>query len=573
MKLNINTKMAAIALALAGMGMATSCTDTWDDHYQAEVHGDGTLWQAIVKDGSLSNFATLIEAVDMKKDLDGSQMFTVFAPTNDVFTKSYCDELIASYKEQKERGVKKENNTVVKEFVQNHIALYNYSVSSLTNDSIVMMNGKYQVMSSNNLGGASYGSTNYQAQNGVLFTVGKFVPYSPNIYEYLVKDADLSNASDFIHYYDVNKFMASMSVPGEIINGQTHYLDSVVNLQNIMFSMLGRINTEDSLYYVLLPNNEVWNAELERNQKLFCYDKTVDIKDSLEYLYPRLKVLEGAIFSMNVNYDTNHQDTLTSTPCYLLEAGKGYVAHKKNYWFYNYTSGREEIKLMDYLFGNRPTAECSNGKVFKVEDQWPFTNALLSASTIEMEAEDPATLDSVFSKYTKPLNYVTIGDQGNPFYDAVSEHKYAEIEPKALTIDTAYFNIYNVLSNVEYEISVVTVPSLAADTTGLPLKNAFRAQLLYHDESGQEVALDNYFDANSDALVSKAYADLETSGTQVDTLLISRFTFPTCSYGLEKAHVKIKLYDATRQSWVNNKTHTRTMSIDKFVLRPVIKND
>ena len=36
------------------------------------------------------------------------------------------------------------------------------------------------------------------------------------------------------------------SVPGEIVDGKTVYLDSVMNLKNVMFDELGYINREDS---------------------------------------------------------------------------------------------------------------------------------------------------------------------------------------------------------------------------------------------------------------------------------------------------------------------------------------
>ena len=79
--------------------------------------------------------------------LNGSQTFTVFAPTDDQFQAGQADSLIEVFNAQKARGVKSDDNTVVKQFLQNHICLFKHPVSSLTDTTIVMMNGKYARLS------------------------------------------------------------------------------------------------------------------------------------------------------------------------------------------------------------------------------------------------------------------------------------------------------------------------------------------------------------------------------------------------------------------------------------------
>ena len=133
-----------IAAALAG------CTDTWDDHYDSLGGGEngvheGTIWSAIKSNPNMSNFAKLIEGCDYVDRLNGSQVFTVFVPTNDDFSAAEADALIAEYKAQAEK-VLPENNTVVKEFIQNHMALYNHSFTNMRTDTMVLMNGKYAIV-------------------------------------------------------------------------------------------------------------------------------------------------------------------------------------------------------------------------------------------------------------------------------------------------------------------------------------------------------------------------------------------------------------------------------------------
>ena len=133
--------LLSIIIPLGGLGGLNSCTDTWDEHYQTGVMGEGTLWESIKNNQQLSNFARVIEATGYNQSLSSSQVFTVFAPTNDRLSAAEADQLIADYKEQA-KTVLQANNTVLKEFIYNHMALYNHSFSDLRVDTLVLMNGK-----------------------------------------------------------------------------------------------------------------------------------------------------------------------------------------------------------------------------------------------------------------------------------------------------------------------------------------------------------------------------------------------------------------------------------------------
>ena len=174
-----------LGLAVAALTFV-ACTDTWDDHYESLGGGangmhEGTLWQAISNNQNLSNFAKVLEKCQYKPILDGSQVFTVFAPTNDQFTLEQANALIKDYEEQVAANVNQENNTVLKEFIQNHIALYNHSVSSLRTDSIVLMNGKYAVLSDTAINNVKLLDKNQLYENGVLFTLNNKESIFPRI--------------------------------------------------------------------------------------------------------------------------------------------------------------------------------------------------------------------------------------------------------------------------------------------------------------------------------------------------------------------------------------------------------
>ena len=171
-----------IGLALAALTFA-ACSDTWSDHYDGVAAGveNGSLWEAIKQDANLSNFASVVEACGYDKSLASSQVFTVFAPTNDHFSQAEANRLIEAYKAEKGR-VSEEDNTVIKEFLQNHIALFNHSVAPSSNDSLVLMNGKYTTITSGDINGTPILSSNRLFENGVLFTVGGQIDYFPNVF-------------------------------------------------------------------------------------------------------------------------------------------------------------------------------------------------------------------------------------------------------------------------------------------------------------------------------------------------------------------------------------------------------
>jgi hypothetical protein len=141
-----------LGLAVAALTFV-ACSDTWDEHYEGTISGahEGSIWQAIKNNGNLSNFASVMEATGYDKSLASSQVFTVFAPTNDQFSAAEAKALIDEFNRQKGK-VSDEDNSVVKEFVQNHIALYNYSVADTYNDTIVLMNGKYANLRNDGIG-------------------------------------------------------------------------------------------------------------------------------------------------------------------------------------------------------------------------------------------------------------------------------------------------------------------------------------------------------------------------------------------------------------------------------------
>ena len=334
---NIYNKVLGLALAVLTF---VACSDTWNDHFESKGKDmkDITLWEGIKQNGDLSNFAKVIEGCDFDKSLSSSQVFTVFAPTNNHFSAQDADELITAYKAEKGK-VNENDNTVIKEFIHNHIAMYNHSIYEGTNDSLLMMNGKRTKLSTSSFGNSPILTKNELYSNGVLFTIDGKADFATNIFEYLRKDADLDSVSNFFysnHFYH-HEFIPGRSIAGGIIDGKTFYLDSVFVQRNDLFNFLdAELNEEDSTYWMVVPTNTEWKKLLDEYQPYFNYDNQVKFRDSMMYTSPRLAILEGTIFSRTLNTDAHLTDSAVSTNASYYYVNRQRMWGNSNFHYYQY---------------------------------------------------------------------------------------------------------------------------------------------------------------------------------------------------------------------------------------------
>lgn len=547
MKKNKFYRMQAAAVFMAGLCCA-SCSDTWDDHYTAASEGviNTTLWQAINSNSELSNFAKVAKACGYDTTLDGSQTFTVFAPTNANLTSEQADSLIALYNEDKAAGVKTAENRVIKQFLQNHIALYKKSVSSISTDSVTMMNGKYQTLTQAGIGGENFETKNILYNNGILYTLGGQVKYEPNIFEYLAMDSELDSVYNFIKSYGKYEFDASQSVAGGVVDGKTQYLDSVTVYTNTIINSLGYINREDSTYWMVAPTNSEWKRLVEEYTPYFNYDTKVDNRDSLQYANARLAIINGAFFSRTNNKDAAIQDSVVSTSSLSEEMFNYNPTDRRYYHYYKpYASGG--------VFDGTTSVDLSNGRLLKASD-FRISKFETFLQERKVEAENTYNVDTL-NNAIDPITIRTM-QTNNPFYGQVSGNSFVEISPDAVGAQpTITYNVSGVLSNVGYDVYAVFVPALAYDTLAtadqrLPVK--FRAQV-----GCQQSGVTKWERASA----------FTTKADVVDTIKIkSNFKFKTTSFGLDQSQTKVKIY--TDVPVRESSKYQTTMRLDCIIVRP-----
>lgn len=550
MKINYKYGVGA-AMALL---LATACTDTWEQHYQQELSGGTTLWKAISEQSDLSNFAKVIDACDYDLVLNGSQTYSVFAPTNDCLSEEEADNLIADYKLQKSQGVKNGDNRVITQFVHNHIALYRKSVSSMTNDSITMMNGKYQVLTQTSLGGKPFKVSNELHSNGVLFTLTDQVDYFPNVFEYLGLDPDLDSVYNYINSFSVYEFDPSQSVAGGIVDGETVYLDSVEVLNNSFLRSYGLINAEDSTYWMVAPTNEVWATLYEEYSRYYVYSSDVSRSDSMQEANAKESIIKGAFFNRTDNKDVAFLDSAVST-----------LAPTKNMRMPNTDVYGVYYKPFEPggVFDGTEDIECSNGHVRKAA-QFNIDKSQTFLKTIKVEAEDLMYQKSLLECET-PLTIRNVS-MDNPFYNKISGNSYVDVIPKNTSDDPnkfpapkVTFAIPSTLSNIAYDIYVVTAPVEAYNiyaTAEDRLPNRFRPVLYYKNMDGKEQT-------------GRLSVATSTPGV-VDTILVAtNSTFPTCGVGLAEPVVTLQIMSQVSRNQTSE--YSNTLHLDCIIFKPHVK--
>ena len=530
----------------------TSCSDKWDDHYTEDNKLSGTLWSAMQQNDQLSNFCRVLQTTGYDARLSSSQMFTVFAPTNDHFSEQEADALINRFQTEKRRGTRDADNQVIRQFVQNHIALFNKSVSSLTNDSLKMMNGKYEVVTTHKFGSTSLLSSNQYYNNGVLFTIDQPETYYANVFEYLAQSGRTDSLYNFLSSYNVYEFSPKESVAGDIVNGKTVYLDSVFHLNNTLLRSYGYINREDSNYMALVPSDNAWRQMFDEYINYFNYNNQTSKRDSMVLTHTRRAIADGTI--INMNSQKSPADSLVSTAYESLYRNK---LNNKDPRYYIYYHPYDEVGALN----GAETTLCSNGKV-SILPLWKIDKRQTFYQQIKVEAEQTSNVDTIIQA-REPLSQRAV-PLNNPFYNKVSENSFVEAQPLSSVSSTSVtYTIPNQLSNIGYDIYAVFVPAIAYNENAsaedrLPCRVRFTLTYQNQDGTVQSASMRN---PENNAV------NFETIPDVVDSVLVaSNYVFPTCALDLDDPQVTLRIQSNVTSSMSSR--FTRTLRLDSIILRP-----
>lgn len=527
-------KLILLLSPFGGWGAFTSCSDTWNEHYDnQEGNGTESLIQLVKAEPQLSDFYKILSATHLYNNtkrtkvtyaelLGSDQTLTVWAPVNGSYN---VDSLLQMC--QTVKG----DSMVANHFVRNHIAHNLYNMNSQTNEMVRMLNDKNSKLTPTTLFTSKTvdDKFNIPATNGLLHVISDDVEYNYNIYEGLTSKEEFMHIGKFFSGFEQLKLDEENSIQSGLVDGKKVYSDSVMIKENILFRKFDQIMSEDSNFVMMMPDAKMWEKVSAETAKYFNFG-SVEKADSLSNYWTNVSLIQDLIWNRNTQRSLNDSVFTTSY------SKNTYPYHV----FYNpYKAGGylDPANIKDSLL-------CSNGMIYRLKE-WKFTPEQLYFHPITVEGEREANM---INSNLCTTNIRQTSDK------AISGGGYLDIVPKSSTSNwTATFEIANTLSGT-YDVCAIVLPKTAYQSNSKDMKpNKFKAVLSYVDESGKKC---------SETLSQ----DFVSSGTDIDTIRITRFTFPTCNYQQQNTTVTLEL----RCNITSRQTqYSREMFLDCIYLKPV----
>lgn len=502
-----------LIMILAIMLMHTACTDRWNEHYSEELFNlpDKTLFRIIQENAELSIFSEMLKKTGYDKILGASQSYTVWSPVNDAL-----------------QGIDTSDEALVREIVLNHITRGRITTSGIDSKTVRMLSGKYIYFTNDgrwySFAGNELKEINVPAKNGLLHVSDGYAPYFSNLWEYIGKTPDLDSLRSYIYggskkvFDPVNSIELGVNSEGQVI------YDSAFVISNKVLEELGAIDIEDSIYTVIMPDNNAWNEAYGRIVKYFNFPN--DAGGVIRQREQTQWTLVQDIFYRGYVYPSKGLDKLVST--------NGNTFYDAN-----------------YLFEDTKKDSLSNGFAY-VATIMPFTDTSSWYKEIRVEAED--------SEGRINTNNVIFPRTSFGTRLKASNDRYILVDPTS-TGSSVEFSIPNTLS-AKYNIYCVFVPASIVDPTNtIPTKARF--VLTYIRRASGSTFIDK---------ITPGYNTTFPYG--LTKMLVAQYDF-------EFANVINEDYDriAVKLEVINDVTieeeqagdFSRTMRIDCIILEPVIE--
>lgn len=594
-----NTFRAGFVVA-AGLVAMYSCTDTWDDHYNAPVQLDyeGTTMQAIEENAS--NFAKVIKAYGYERELTSDNIYTIWAPADDAFDVSkYIDE----------NGNAIEDSTeVVTQFIKNHIARYARSVNGKNQDFNLMNEKRGSMSAEGKFGDASIAVSNIACKNGVLHIITEESPYSFNLFELIAKqykddtDEGKDTLSLYAFLYDekVNKdsLIEDKSVSrGVDENGDKIWVDSFVMRNNtVLKNVDAKLYEEDSSFIAIIPSAKAWTERYKIAESLLVFNPFEDERapgacDSLQRHYANMFAMSDLYFNRNAN--EHWQDSLKSTTYGGFSPWYEHVYYSKMP-----KNLPEDVEVNDILSKCGDPIECSNG-IGYIVDEYPMSEYEQFFKKIKVSASS-STINKDLDKNGKPKFTKNTNDNfrtyGGTFYSTLIDtvenvvldrkninYRFTDIVPASGSANPVVgFDVPNTLSGT-YDIYLVTCPIwMVSDYNNIPdslldiRPYRFYTTIFERDEDGEYpssgLRLVNPIDLDEDGDSTNYFTTIDTlydeSGHRIvnDTTFLGTHKFKNAYYGRNDEGVVIQL-----QSQISSKlkdVYSREMLISSIILKP-----
>ena len=500
-----------------------ACNDSWNEHYAADQTVSSNyenVMELINDQADLSTFKQMIEFTGYDVFLRSNQSYTVWAPTNSAFSGpiDWTDSLSIAHT------------------VTNHITRSSYPTSRVAREEsrILMLARKFITFVRTGTNGWTFGNEalvekDLAAKNGIVHKINNIIPFEDNLWQYLKQGETLDSICKYLYSFDVYAFDEYNSVfLGTNESGQRLY-DSVFYYRNplVQSDLRAQLAVEDSIYTMLIPNNDAWNKAYAKVKDLYRpYIRstvTQAYRDSVQDSHTKRALVNDLIYRGSLeNFSSHPADSLTSTSNNVF-----------------YAPAR--------LFENASPKPLSNGIAY-ITDELKFGQIEAWQKPVVWEAENALgrtnTASSVYVRYAT-----------GSLISGISRDCYLLVNNISTLNPLVEFSIPNTLAGT-YNIWCIFVPgNIENEREREKTKVQFR--LTYLRENGTSVTERNI-----------RPDDRETSETEMKAILVrENFKFPYANYNEEETTVKVTV--ETEVAANETAIYVRRMRIDCILLEPV----
>lgn len=539
--------------------LCVACSD-WDEHFDADTHVTATqqqtLWQNIESNGQLSQFADLLRKTGYDAVLSASQTYTVWAPQDGTYD---YDALRTD-----------NNDRLLRQFVQNHIARSNYPASGLVQESIYMLNEKLMNFQGNGtyqMQDIDITLPNLAAKNGTIHALKGKIPFKANIYESLNNETwPLDSISDYFHSFDTRELNEQKSVPGPVLNGEQTYLDSVFYEHNDLYTLnRAYINREDSNYTMILPTNEAWHKARTQIKALYNYVPQFEFMENTSTTVGEKKVtvvylkdaeqLQDSIVNVMLLRDLFYNNNLyDNARLGALPDGQRLQCDS----LVSTTLSKVYAEDAALLFEDAHRVDKSNGAVWVTDSlrmrPWTSWNPEL-----HQEAEG-SMVANYFNTAGEPVSVRVSELAQNPAITGkISNGRYLQAQPSASNTNPEVDFYLSGVRSATYNVYAVFVPANITNANAVSLPSRMVVDIGYADAKGksQEKRMRNTAAGNN---------YFENDPTRIDTVYIGEFTFPVAFVETGRYYPYIRFRSNVTNALSSQ--YDRTLRIDCLILRP-----
>lgn len=497
-------------IIIAGILVISSCNDKWDEHYENNSQVSATLMDLIDESSDLSVFAQMVHLSGADSLLNSNQTYTVWAPVNEALA-----------------NVDITDKETVTRIVKNHIARYSFPSSTNTEQAIVLLNGKSKFYTNNSVfGSTQIRRADNRALNGILHVMSDQIPYQYNFLEFLSIHEDYSELYNFISSFNESVYDADQSTVYDSVFVNYNRL-----LENIYYG-IGSIDNEDSVYTMILPDNNAWKKAydyISPYYKVFSRDEAY--ADSVQRVQTSLAIVNGLTFRGRITDPASLDSLKTVNGSIIRETGR--------------------------YFDNYEQQDASNGTMYLASGNLVLDDTCVWYPTIVVEAEDVDSRTTVAGS-----NAFIRNTDVNSAIQGVSGNSYLEVSSSSLDGGVT-FNVVGVLAG-KYNIYC---DFLAPEIDGERLateQTRVQFQLRYQSETGSTKTVNVNSKSDEVLLVGG-----EESHGIISVLAYEGQEFPTSNYydSMWYADPSNTLSSIKANTTLQVKTNVSTSELGKTLVR------